>query len=260
MAFCRSLKGLVALVTGGASGLGRATAEKFSHQGVNVVICDLPTSSGATVAKNLGSNCIFSPADVREESDVKNAMEVVKSNFQKLDIVVNCAGISTAFKIYNFLKDRPKHLSDIEKVLQVNTIGTFNVNRLAVEMLANNTPDENDQRGTIINTSGISAFEGIIGQGAFAASCHAIVSMTLPMARDLSSHGIRVCTIAPGFMETELNSTLPEEVVKFISDATPFPKRFGKPEEFVHLVQSIIQNPMLNGEVIRLDGGLRFHL
>ncbi|GFU26063.1 3-hydroxyacyl-CoA dehydrogenase type-2 [Nephila pilipes] len=198
MALNRSLKGLVALVTGGASGLGRATAERFSQLGLNVAICDLPTSSGAMVAKNLGSNCIFSPADVSKESDVKNTMEIVQSNFKKLDIVINCAGLSTAFKIYNFLKDQPQKLKDLECILQANTVGTFNVNRLAIEMLAKNTPDEEGQRGVIINTSGISAYEGIIGQGAFSASCHALVSMTLPMARDLSSHGIRVCTIAPG--------------------------------------------------------------
>ncbi|CAL1273330.1 unnamed protein product [Larinioides sclopetarius] len=260
MALSRSLKGLVALVTGGASGLGRATAEKFVKQGVNVVICDLPTSSGATVAKGLGKNCLYSPADVCSPDDVEKALDVVKSNFDKLDVVVNCAGVSTAFKIYNFLKDRAQSLEDIEKVIKVNTAGTFNVNRLAVKMLAKNTPDEEGQRGVLINTSGISAFEGLIGQGAFSASCRAIVSMTMPTARDLAPLGIRCCTIAPGFIETELNSTLPEEVVKFISDTTPFPKRFGKPEEFVHIVQCIIENTMLNGEVIRLDGGSRFHL
>ncbi|KAG8195081.1 hypothetical protein JTE90_029660 [Oedothorax gibbosus] len=260
MAAYRSLKGLVALVTGGASGLGRATAERVVRQGGRVVICDLPTSAGQNVAKELGESCVFSAADVTSESDVKNAIELVKSNFKKLDVVVNCAGISIAFKIYNFNKDRPQHLDDIERVVKVNTAGTFNVNRLSVELLSKNEPNEDGQKGVIINTSGLSAFDGIMGQGAFAASCGGIAAMTLPMARDLAEEGIRCCTIAPGFMETELNSTLPPDVVKFISEATPFPKRFGKPEEFAHFVQCIIENPMLNGEVIRLDGGSRFHL
>ncbi|GIY23007.1 hypothetical protein CEXT_239071 [Caerostris extrusa] len=260
MAFNRSLKGLVAVVTGGASGLGRATAEKFVQKGANVLICDLPTSSGAAIAKSLGQNCIFSPTDVTKEADVKNAFESVKSNFKKLDVVVNCAGVSVAFKIYNFFENRPQTAEDIEKVIKVNTAGTFNVNRLAVELISKNEPNSDGQRGVIINTSGTSAFEGIIGQTAFSASCGGIASMTLPMARDLAPYGIRCCTIAPGFMETELNSTLPESVVGFIADRTPFPKRFGKPEEYVHLVETILAIPMLNGEIIRLDGGTRFHL
>ncbi|XP_035213472.1 3-hydroxyacyl-CoA dehydrogenase type-2-like [Stegodyphus dumicola] len=260
MACYRGLKDLVALVTGGASGLGRATAERFIQQGGKVVICDLPTSAGDVVAKTLGENCTFSAADVSSEFDVKSTLEAVKSNFKKLDVVVNCAGLSVAFKIYNFLQDRPHRLADMEKIMKVNTTGTFNVNRLAVELLAKNEPNEDGQRGVIINTSGSSAFEGFIGQSVFSSSAHSIVSMTLPMARDLASKGIRCCTIAPGFMETELTGTLPPEVVNFISDTTPFPKRFGKPEEFAHLVQCIIENPMLNGETLRLDGGVRFHL
>ncbi|XP_015913577.2 3-hydroxyacyl-CoA dehydrogenase type-2 isoform X1 [Parasteatoda tepidariorum] len=252
--------GLVSLVTGGASGLGKATVERLIEQGGKVVLCDLPTSKGDEVAKELGDQCIFSPTDVSSESDIQKSLNIVKDKFEKLDVVVNCAGVSIAFKIFNFLKDRAQKLSDMEKIIEVNVGGTFNVNRLAVEMIAKNTPDADGQRGVIINTSGISAFEGLVGQTSFAASCHAITSMTLPMARDLAPEGIRCNTIAPGYMATALNSTLPPEVVNFIADATPFPKRFGYPEEFAHLVQCIIENSMLNGEVIRLDGGTRFNI
>ncbi|XP_054707688.1 3-hydroxyacyl-CoA dehydrogenase type-2-like [Uloborus diversus] len=260
MAATRSLKGLVALVTGGASGLGRATVERFIRNGSSVLICDLPTSSGDGIAKSLGESCVFAPTDVSSEADVKMALEIVKSKFKKLDVVVNCAGISVAFKLYNFLKETCHKLSDIEKVTKVNTVGTFNVNRLAVELMAENPPNEDGQRGVLINTSGSSAFDGFIGQSAYSSTAGSIVSMTLPMARDLAPQGIRCCTIAPGFMDTELMGTLPPEVINFISDTTPFPKRFGKPDEFAHLVQCIIENPMLNGEVIRLDGGSRFRL
>lgn len=250
----------MALVTGGASGLGRATAERFIRQGLKVFICDLPTSSGQIVAKTLGDDCIFQPTDVSSEVDVKKALDALASRFEKLDVVVNCAAVSVAFKLFNFHFDKPHLLSDFDKVMKVNTAGTFNVNRLAAGLLSKNEPDENGQRGVIINTSGSSAFDGIIGQSAFASSARAIASMTLPLARDLATQGIRCCTIAPGFFETDLTGPLPPDVVNFIADSTPSPKRFGKPQEYAHLVQCIIENPMLNGEVIRLDGGSRFTL
>uniref|UniRef100_A0A1B6D4D0 3-hydroxyacyl-CoA dehydrogenase type-2 n=1 Tax=Clastoptera arizonana TaxID=38151 RepID=A0A1B6D4D0_9HEMI len=251
------LKGFVGLVTGGASGLGKGVAEHFVKNGGKIVICDLPTSKGQEVADSLGNNAIFSPTNVAEEKDVENSLNLTKQKFGKLDVAVNCAGIGVAYKTYNFNKKLPHKLEDFSKVLGVNAVGTFNVCRLAVGLIGENQPNENNYRGVIINTASIAAFDGQIGQVAYAASKGAIVSMTLPLARDLASQGIRVCTIAPGLFDTPLLASLPNKVRNFLEKQIPFPSRLGKPEEFASLVESIIMNPLLNGEVIRLDGALR---
>jgi len=252
------LKGAVTLVTGGASGLGRATVERLVSQGSRIVLCDLPTSKGNEVAKQLGDDkCIFAPVNVTSEKDVQDALEATKAKFGKLDNIVNCAGIGVAFKIYNFNKNLPHKLEDFQNVINVNLVGTFNVSRLGVGLIGQNEPNENGQRGVVVNTASVAGYEGQMGQVAYASSKAAIIGLTLPMARDLSSQGIRVCTIAPGLFETPLLQGLPEKVRTFLAKSVPFPQRLGDPKEYAMLVQSIIENPMLNGETIRLDGALR---
>jgi len=252
------LKGLVGLVTGGASGLGRATVERFVRNGAKIIICDLPNSEGPKIAETLGAdNCIFAPTDVTSEADVTKALEQVKAKFCRLYVAVNCAGIGVAFKTYNFNKKLPHKLEDFVKVLTVNTVGTFNVIRLSAGLIGENQPDSNGQRGVIINTASIAAYDGQVGQVAYSASKGAIVGMTLPVARDFATQGIRVMTIAPGLFETPLLLALPEKVRKFLAQTVPFPNRLGFPDEYAQLAQSIVENPMLNGEVIRIDGALR---
>lgn len=252
------LKNAVTLVTGGASGLGRATVERLVQQGSKVVICDLPNSKGSELSKSIGeSNTLFCPVDVTSESDVQAALDATKKQFGKLDSVVNCAGIAVAFKTYNFNKKLPHKLEDFAKVINVNVIGTFNVARLSVGLIGDNDPNQDGQRGVIINTASIAGYEGQMGQTAYASSKAAIIGLTLPMARDLSSHGIRVCTIAPGLFETPLLASLPDKVRAFLAKSVPFPQRLGNPTEYAMLVQNIIENPLLNGETIRLDGALR---
>ncbi|XP_066284530.1 3-hydroxyacyl-CoA dehydrogenase type-2-like [Branchiostoma lanceolatum] len=257
MAAIRSCKGLVAIVTGGASGLGRATVERLVKQGASVVIADLPSSDGESVANTIGGNCVFSPTDVSKEADVSAAVAKAKSEFGKLNAAINCAGIGVAMKTYNFKKNAPHPLEDFERVLTVNAVGTFNVIRLSVAEIAQNEPNEDGERGVIINTASVAAFEGQQGQVAYSASKGAIVGMTLPIARDLADKGIRVNTIAPGLFLTPLLMSLPDKVRSFLAKMVPFPQRLGHPDEYAHLVQSIIENPMMNGEVIRIDGAIR---
>ncbi|CAG7835250.1 unnamed protein product [Allacma fusca] len=251
------LKGLVGLVTGGASGLGRATVQRFVNQGGKAVIVDLPNSDGESFAESLGPDAIFAPANVTKEEDVVKALELTKEKFGRLDVAVNCAGIGVAFKLYNFNKDLPHKFEDFVKVLNVNAGGTFNVTRLAVGLIGKNEPGPDGLRGVVINTASIAAYEGQSGQVAYAASKGAIVGMTLPLARDLSQQGIRVIAIAPGLIDTPLLQALPEKVRNYLSQTVPCPNRLGKPEEYAMLVESIVSNPLLNGEVIRLDGALR---
>ncbi|TRY84760.1 hypothetical protein DNTS_027443 [Danionella cerebrum] len=254
MANIRSVKGMVGLVTGGASGLGKATVERLISQGASAVILDLPNSDGHNLAKTLGEQCMFTPASVTSESEVKSALQLAKKKYGKLDLVVNCAGVAVAIKTYNQSKDRPHNLDTFS---EVNITGTFNVIRLAVVEMKDNLPDDDGHRGCIVNTASIAAFDGQSGQAAYAASKGGIVGMTLPIARDLSLLGIRVVTIAPGLFATPLLAGLPERVQNFLAKQVPFPSRLGDPAEFAHLVTSIAENPMLNGEVIRLDGAIR---
>lgn len=251
------LKNVVSLVTGGASGLGRATVERFVREGARVTLCDLPTSKGEEVAKSLGDNCVFAPVDVTSTEDVESALALTKGKFGRLDAAVNCAGIGVAFKTYNFNKNRPHDLNDFIKVQMINTVGTFNVIRLSSGLMGQNEPDKDNQRGVIVNTASVAAFDGQMGQAAYSASKGAIVGMTLPIARDLASIGIRVNTIAPGLFDTPLLASLPEKVRAYLAKTVPNPSRLGNPDEFAALVQHLVLNHMMNGETIRCDGALR---
>ncbi|MGM0578113.1 MAG: 3-hydroxyacyl-CoA dehydrogenase [Myxococcota bacterium] len=244
-----------ALVTGGASGLGRATATWLSSKGAKVVIADLKGSNGEAVAAELGENVVFQPTDVTSEEDVEAALNAVASNFGPVNTVVNCAGIAIGMKTVG--KKGPHSLDAFAKVVTVNTIGTFNVIRLAAARMAEGEPNADGERGVIVNTASVAAFEGQIGQAAYSASKGGVVGMTLPIARDLARSGIRVCTIAPGLFLTPMMQGLPANVQEALGQQVPFPSRLGKPEEYARLVEAIVTNPMLNGEVIRLDGAIR---
>nr|XP_005888525.1 PREDICTED: 3-hydroxyacyl-CoA dehydrogenase type-2 isoform X2 [Bos mutus] len=247
-AACRSVRGLVALITGGASGLGLATAERLVGQGATAVLLDLPNSDGETQAKKLGKSCAFAPADVTSEKDVQAALTLAREKFGRVDVAVNCAGIAVASKTYNLKKSQAHTLEDFQRVINVNLIGTFNVIRLVAGEMGQNEPDQGGQRGVIINTASVAAFEGQVGQAAYSASKGGIVGMTLPIARDLAPMGL---------FGTPLLTTLPDKVRNFLASQVPFPSRLGDPAEYAHLVQAIIENSFLNGEVIRLDGAIR---
>jgi NAD(P)-dependent dehydrogenase (short-subunit alcohol dehydrogenase family) len=247
------IKDAVALVTGGASGLGLATAKALLGEGAQVVILDLPTSKGEEVAKELGDRARFAPADVTDEAAVSAALDVAES-LGPVRINVNCAGIGSAVKTLS--KNGPFPLDAFTKTIQVNLIGTFNVLRLAAERIAKTEP-LGEERGVIVNTASVAAFEGQIGQAAYSASKGGVVGMTVPIARDLSRELIRVCTIAPGLFKTPLLGSLPEEAQKSLGAQVPHPARLGDPDEYAALAVHIIHNPMLNGEVIRLDGAIR---
>lgn len=237
--------------------MGKATVERFARSGAKVVLCDLSTSKGNEVAKELGDNVVFVPVDVTSEADVQTAVQVAKDKFGRLDVTVNCAGTAVAFKTYNFNKKQPHKLEDFSRVITVNTVGTFNVIRLTSGLIGENEPNQDGQRGVIVNTASVAAYDGQIGQAAYAASKAAVVGMTLPIARDLSSQGIRICTIAPGLFDTPMLQALPDKVRAFLAKTIPFPQRLGNPDEYAQLVEAIVNNPLLNGETIRLDGALR---
>lgn len=252
------LNGLICMVTGGASGLGRATVQNFVRQGCKVVICDLKDSKGQELASELGNTkAVFHPTDVTSEADVTSAIKLAQSKFGNLNVLVNCAGIGIASKVYSEKQKKPHSLAEFQKVINVNLVGTFNVIRLACDSFNANEPDNDGQRGVIINTASVAAFDGQSGQAAYSASKGGIVGMTLPLARDLSQMGVRVVTIAPGLFETPLLASLPSKVKQFLVQTVPFPKRLGSPDEFAHLTQAIVENKMLNGTTIRLDGALR---
>ncbi|GFR26162.1 3-hydroxyacyl-CoA dehydrogenase type-2 [Trichonephila clavata] len=251
------LRELVALVTGGGSGYGLATAERLLTQGARVVLCDLKTSKGQEISNRLGENSLFIPTDVTSENDVKNAIDVCAEKFKKLDLLVNCAGTNVLSKTYDFAHNKPHSLDKLKKIMEVNTVGTFNVTRLAVGLMAKNQPDDDGQKGVIVNLTSTHAFEGSVGHVAFAASSGAIAAMTLPLARDLSSEGIRCCAIAAGLFDTPYIQSLPEKYRRFIPSVVTFPYGLGRTEEFAHLVQTILETRMLNGEVIRLDAAYR---
>ncbi|GBP66161.1 3-hydroxyacyl-CoA dehydrogenase type-2 [Eumeta japonica] len=251
------LKGLVSLVTGGASGLGKATVERLVRNGGKVVLMDIQATRANEFMKTLGNDVVLSPGNIKSEEDVQKCLDLIKEKFGRLDCVVNCAGLAVAHQTYNFYNKKEHKLEDFAEIINVNTIGTFNVIRLSAGLIAENSPNSDGQKGVIVNTASTTAYEGDIGQVAYAASNAGIIGMTLPIARDLAPLGIRVVTIAPGLFDTPLISYLPEKIKQYLIRMTPFPSRFGKPEEFAHLVTSIIENPMLNGEVIRLDGANR---
>src|SRR5216684_5347240 len=247
------ISGKVAIVTGGASGLGLATVRTLVSEGAKAVILDLPSSEGKKVAEELGAGAVFVAADVIDTRQVQAAIDAA-AGLGQLAVAVNCAGIGNAFRVVG--KDGPFPLDGFRKVIEVNLIGTFNVIRLAAAaMIAQ--PAEGEERGVIINTASVAAFDGQIGQAAYSASKGGIVGMTLPIARELARYGIRVMTIAPGTFDTPMLATLPEPARKALGAQIPFPSRLGQPAEFAALARHIVENPMLNGETIRLDGALR---
>lgn len=250
----QSVKGIVAFVTGGASGLGRATVERLIRNGARgVVAFDRQEPPEPFAEKNV----LPVVGDVTSEEEVNKALDQCQQQFGRLDAVVNCAGIGIARRVYNAKKNESHPLDEFRTVIEINTIGTFNLLRLAPRLIIKNEPNEDNMRGVLINTASVAAFDGQIGQVAYSASKGAIVGMTLPVARDLASSGIRCVTIAPGLFDTPLLALLPEAAKKELAKAVPCPHRLGKGDEYAQLVQTIIENPMLNGEVIRLDGALR---
>ncbi len=245
----------VALITGGASGLGLATARAFVAAGGSVVLVDLESSNGDTAAKELGERAHFAPADVTSEEQVRAAVRETVENFGGLHVNVNCAGVGFPGRVLT----RDGAANDLERyefVVRVNLVGTFNVLRLAAEQMAIQEPD-GDERGVIINTASIAAFDGQIGQAAYASSKGGIVGMTLPVARDLATKLIRCVAIAPGTFDTPMLAGLPTEARQELADGIPHPRRLGRPDEFAALAVHIVTNPMLNGTTIRLDGALR---
>ncbi|MEV0367856.1 SDR family NAD(P)-dependent oxidoreductase [Nocardia fusca] len=247
------LDNTVALVTGGASGLGLATTEALAKAGAHVGVLDLSSSSGAGIQEERAGAVTFVPGDVTSTEDVTRALDIL-SERGPLRVVVNCAGIGPPGKVLG--KNGPLPLDDFERIVRINLSGTFNVIRLAAERIAA-TDTVDGERGVIINTSSVAAFDGQIGQPAYAAAKGGIVSMALPIARELARHQIRVATIAPGTFDTPLLKTLPEDIRQSLGAQVPHPSRLGDPAEFGALVRHIVENPMLNGEVIRLDGAIR---
>jgi NAD(P)-dependent dehydrogenase (short-subunit alcohol dehydrogenase family) len=242
-------------VTGGASGLGRATVERVVAGGGRAAILDLERSPGVEVAAGLGAAALFTPADVTNAEQVATALDGALQRFGAIHAVVNCAGVAIAEKTLS--RRGPHDLASFTFVIQVNLIGTFNVIRLAVERMGKNTPGEDGERGVIVNTASVAAYDGQVGQAAYSASKGGIVGMTLPIARDLAEVGIRVCTIAPGLFDTPLMALLPEPARVSLAKQVPFPSRLGRPAEYAALACHILENPMLNGETIRLDGAIR---
>lgn len=246
---------VIAIVTGGASGLGEATVRKIVAEGGRAVIFDVNDERGHALSEELGDNVGYAHVDVTKEADVTVGLEQALTMYGSINVAVNCAGIADASKV---ISKRGVHaLALFEKVIAVNLIGTFNVIRLAAEKMQHNEPNEDGQRGVIINTASVAAFDGQIGQAAYSASKGGVAAMTLPIARELAEIGVRVMTIAPGLIETPMFASLPEPAREALAKMTPFPKRLGKPSEYALLVESIIQNGLLNGEVIRLDGAIR---
>jgi NAD(P)-dependent dehydrogenase (short-subunit alcohol dehydrogenase family) len=247
------IKNSVFLITGGASGLGAATARMAVENGGKVVIADLQVEAGEKLAKELGGR--FAKCDVTSETDGKAAVETAVKAFGGVHVLVNCAGIGTAERTIG--KEGPHNLAHFTRVVTINLIGSFNMIRLAADAMAKAGPNAAGERGVIINTASVAAFDGQIGQAAYSASKGGIVGMTLPIARDLSRNGIRVCTIAPGIFETPMLLGMPKDVQDALGKMVPFPPRLGRPVEYAQLARAIIENEMMNGETIRLDGAIR---
>ena len=242
------------IITGGASGLGLATTQTIVANGGNAVVLDVNEEAGRKIETD---KILFIKTDVTNEEQVQNAIDLTIKNFSNLNGVCNCAGIGPAQRVVG--KNGVHSLEFFSKVVSINLIGTFNVIRLATDVMQNNVPDEQGERGIIINTASVAAFDGQIGQAAYAASKGGIVAMTLPIARELARMGIRVMTVAPGIFETPLLASLPQEAQDSLGKQVPFPPRLGRPFEYANLVKHIIENQMLNGEVIRLDGAIRMN-
>lgn len=246
--------GRSALVSGGASGLGLATARALLDRGASVVLLDLPSSPGAAVAAELGERAVFVPGDVTSESDVRAALAAVPAD-APLGLVVSCAGIATPGRVLG--RDGVLSLEAFDRVVRVNLVGTFNLVRLGAEAMAAGEPDGGGERGLVVQTASVAAMDGQIGQAAYSASKGGVAAMTLPLAREFARFGIRVVTIAPGIMETPMMAGLPDEAQASLASQVPFPARLGRPDEYAALVLQLAENSYLNGETIRLDGSIR---
>jgi 3-hydroxyacyl-CoA dehydrogenase/3-hydroxy-2-methylbutyryl-CoA dehydrogenase len=249
------IKNSVALVTGGASGLGEACVRNFMARGGKVSILDFAEDRGQQIASELGDGALFCLTNITKEEEVQAAVDKTVEAFGGIHIAVNCAGVATPAKVLG--KEGPMDLGHFNKVVQINLVGTMNVVRLAAEQMVKNQGNEDNEKGVMINTASVAAFDGQIGQAAYSASKAGVVGMTLPIAREFAEYGIRIMTIAPGIFGTPMLQAFPENVKNALGKMVPFPKRLGEPSEFAALVQHIVENPMLNGEVIRLDGALR---
>jgi 3-hydroxyacyl-CoA dehydrogenase / 3-hydroxy-2-methylbutyryl-CoA dehydrogenase len=249
------IDGCVALVTGGASGLGEACVRDIVDCGGKVAILDIDAEKGEKLAHEFGPNVLFTCADVTDEEGSRAAVLKTVETFGEVSVAVNCAGTIGPAKVYG--KKGPMSLAAFNRVLQTNLVGTFNIIRLAVEQMVKNVANEEGERGVIINTASIAASDGQIGQAAYSASKAGVIGMTLPIARECGDYGIRVVTITPGVFDTPMMAGMSEDIRKALTGTLPFPKRFGKPPEFARLVRQIVENPMLNGDTIRLDGALR---
>ncbi len=250
------ISGRTVMITGGASGLGAATARLFARQGAHVVIADLNQEAGQALAEELAPRARYVSVDVTNEDQVQAAVETAVQAFGGLHGLVNCAGIAIAERVLG-RENRIHDLGRFAKVIAVNLTGTFNCIRLAAAAMAANEPNADGERGVIVNTASVAAFDGQIGQAAYSASKGGVVAMTLPVARDLAQYGIRVMTIAPGIMDTPMLAGLPEKARRSLAQQVPFPARLGRPEEYAALALHIFENAYLNGEVIRLDGAIR---
>jgi NAD(P)-dependent dehydrogenase (short-subunit alcohol dehydrogenase family) len=249
------IHGSTFLITGAASGLGAACARRLASAGGNVVIADLNDDEGAALAEELGASARFIRTDVTNQADAQAAVDLSLREFGDLHGLAQCAGILGAARILG--KDGPHDLALFERVVRVNLVGTFNMLRLAAVAMSAGAADRDGQRGVIVNTASVAAIEGQVGQAAYAASKGGVASLTLPAARELARFGIRVVAIAPGVFETAMMSGATDDLRQSLTDQIPFPSRWGQPSEFAQLVQSIIENPYINGTIIRLDGGLR---
>lgn len=249
------IAGSVFVVTGAGSGLGAAVAERLAGLGASILIADINTQGGETIAARLGSTVAFVRTDVTDESEGRAAIDKAVERFGGVHGLVNCAGIAPGEKVLG--RDGPHRLESFARAIAINLTGTFNMIRLAAEVMARNDADADGNRGVVVNTASVAAFDGQIGQAAYAASKGGVAAMTLPIARELARHGIRVATIAPGIFETPMMAGLPEEVQESLGKSVPYPSRLGRPDEYAAMVQHIVENDYLNGEVIRLDGALR---
>ena len=246
----------VFLITGGGSGLGAATAKTLVEAGARVLLADVNAEAGGARVAELGeASARFVRTDVTSEADGRAAVEAALESFGALHGLANCAGVAPAEKVLG--RNGPHGLDSFARAVNINLVGSFNMLRLAAEAMARNEPDAGGERGVIVNTASVAAFDGQIGQAAYAASKAGVVGMTLPIARELARHGIRVMTIAPGIFETPMMAGMPQEVRDSLGASVPFPPRLGRPDEFAALVRHIVENSMLNGEVIRLDGAIR---
>jgi 3-hydroxyacyl-CoA dehydrogenase/3-hydroxy-2-methylbutyryl-CoA dehydrogenase len=249
------LKEKVAIVTGGASGLGEACARRFALQGANIGILDVDEEKGNRLAAELGAQAIYCRTDVTSAKSVQAAIDRTVVEFGGIQVVINCAGVGIPAKVLG--KNGPMALEHFSRVVQINLVGTLNVIRLAAAKIVTNTPNADGEKGVVINTASAAAFDGQIGQAAYSASKAGVVGMTLPIAREFADYGIRVMTIAPGLYKTPMLESLPQKIQTALGQMVPFPKRLGKPSEFARLARDIVKNPMLNGETIRLDGAIR---